>query len=57
LASKTDDAFTDLLTKLVRVPKEKIDEEERKYQETKGEPAKPREIVDLPEAGDRPGPH
>jgi hypothetical protein len=40
---------------LVRVPKEKIDEEENKYQESKGEAAKPREIVPGTEAGDRPG--
>lgn len=55
MPEKPKDAFTDLLTRLVRVPKEKIDEQERKYQETKDEPAKPREIVQRPGAGDRPG--
>lgn len=40
-----DDKFTDLLTRLVRVPKAAIDEKEREYQESKREPAKPRAIV------------
>lgn len=51
-----DSGFSELLRRLVSVPKEKIDEAERKYQEAKGEPAKPREIVPRQEAGDRPGP-
>lgn len=41
-----DDPFTDLLTRLVRVPKEAIDKKEREYQKKKDrEPAKPRAIV------------
>jgi hypothetical protein len=40
-----EDAFKDLLARLVRVPKAAIDDKEREYQESKGEPAKPREIV------------
>ena len=44
---KKPDAFTDLLTRLVRVPKEEIEEQEREYQEArKGEEqARPRAIV------------
>jgi hypothetical protein len=43
---KKPDPFTDLLTRLVRVPKEEIDEQERQYQESKRDhPAPPREIV------------
>ena len=44
---KKPDAFTDLLTRLVRVPKEEIDEQERDYQESReaDAPAKAREIV------------
>ena len=45
MEDKPKDAFTDLLTRLVRVPKEAIDEKEREYQESTSEPAKPREIV------------
>jgi hypothetical protein len=37
--------FTDLLARLVQVPKTAIDAQEREYQESKREPAKPREIV------------
>lgn len=46
------DRFTDLLRRLVSVPKNKIDEEEKRYQESKedAEPAKPREIVPRPPA-------
>jgi len=41
-----DDPFTDLLTRLVRVPKEAIDKKEREYQKQKKRtPARPREIV------------
>jgi hypothetical protein len=41
-----DDPFTDLLTRLVRVPKEEIDEQEQEYQERKNaEPAKHGAIV------------
>jgi hypothetical protein len=45
--AKKPDRFTDLLTRLVRVPKEEIDEQEREYQELRDtkEPAKPREII------------
>ena len=39
------DRFRELLSRLVRVPKEEIDEQERLYQESKREPAKPREIA------------
>ena len=44
---KPDDRFRDLLTRLVRVPKREIDEQEREYQESRAEaePAKPREMV------------
>jgi hypothetical protein len=44
----TPDEFTDLLTKLVRVPKEDIDAREREYQESKSRarPAKPGRIAD-----------
>jgi hypothetical protein len=43
-----DDKFTDLLTKLVRVPKAEIDEREREYQQTKTSPqrTKPVRIVE-----------
>lgn len=51
------DPFTDLLTHLVRVPKEKIDEQERRYQESEREPAKRGEMVKRPEAGERPASH
>jgi hypothetical protein len=45
--SDTADKFTDLLRRLVRVPKAEIDEQERLYQESKkdAEPAKPGQIV------------
>jgi len=44
------DKFTDLLTRLARVPKREIDVQEGRYQEPKKteEPAKPREIVPRP---------
>jgi hypothetical protein len=44
---KKPDPFTDLLTRLVRVPKEEIDEKEREYQESRktDEPAKPGQII------------
>ena len=44
---KKPDKFTDLLTRLVRVPKGEIDEQEREYQDSRkaAEPAKPRAIV------------
>lgn len=46
MAEKPPDPFTDLLTRLVRVPKEAIDKKEREYQKDKRRtPAKPREIV------------
>ena len=46
MTKKADDPFTDLLTRLVRVPKEAIDKQEREYQKKKKRtPAKPREIV------------
>ena len=46
MTKKADDPFTDLLTRLVRVPKEAIDKKEREYQRTKRrKPAKPRAIV------------
>lgn len=44
-ATNDDDPFTDLLTRLVRVPKEAIDKKEREYQRKKRTPAKPRRIV------------
>jgi len=44
---KKPDRFTDLLTRLVRVPKEEIDAQEEQYQESRKteEPAKPGQIV------------
>ena len=46
MKDKASDPFTDLLTQLVRVPKEAIDKQEREYQKKKKRtPAKPREIV------------
>jgi hypothetical protein len=46
LAKTPDDTFTDLLTRLVRVPKEAIDKKEREYQKAKKrQPAKPGQIV------------
>lgn len=46
MSKKSEDPFTDLLTRLVRVPKEAIDKQEREYQKKKKrQPAKPREIV------------
>ena len=45
---KKPNAFADLLTRLVRVPKEEIDEQEREYQESRhkgAESAKPKEMV------------
>ena len=48
-AKPKSDAFTDLLTRLARVPKKEIDAEEKKYGRRKNaEPAKPREIVRKP---------
>jgi hypothetical protein len=46
---KKPDGFTDLLTKLVRVPKEEIDEQELEYQDSRleAEPAKARGIVPI----------
>ena len=44
----TNDPFTDLLTQLVRVPKEAIDKKEREYQKARKRNdtrANPREIV------------
>ena len=45
--TKRPDKFTDFLTRLVRVPKREIDEQEQEYQESRksDEPAKRREIV------------
>lgn len=40
--------FRDLLTRLVRVPKHEIDEQEQEYQESRSKPAKPGEIVTPP---------
>jgi len=50
---KPANAFSDLLRKLVRVPKEEIDEQEKKYQESrKGtERAKPGEMLPRRKAG------
>ena len=46
MTKKADDPFTDLLTRLVRVPKEAIDQKERDYQKAKKrKPAKPGQIV------------
>jgi hypothetical protein len=47
---KKPDAFTDLLTRLVRVPKEEIEEQEQEYQDSrkKAEHAKRGEIVPRP---------
>jgi hypothetical protein len=47
MADKPLDPFTDLLTHLVRVPKEKIDEKEREYQEQREDaaPAKAGEMI------------
>lgn len=47
MADEPKDRFTDLLTRLVRVPKEEIDEQEGLYQKDRKtvEPAKPRRIV------------
>ena len=48
---KKPDPFTDLLTRLVRVPKEEIDEQEQEYQESKAKGAehtKAGEIVPRP---------
>lgn len=48
MTDKVGDKFTDLLRKLVRVPKAEIDEQERQYQAKRkkgSEPAKPREMV------------
>ena len=44
---KKPDKFTDLLTRLVRVPKEEIEEQEHEYQESKEKehPAKPGHIA------------
>ena len=46
------DRFTELLRRLVRVPKDKIDEQERIYRKSKkdAEPAKPRQIVPTEQA-------
>ncbi len=51
MAEKPLDRFTDFLTRLVRVPKEEIDEQEQQYREARKddeEPAKPGRIVPLP---------
>jgi hypothetical protein len=46
VAKKPEDPFTDLLTRLVRVPKEAIDKQEREYQKTKKKgPARRGQIV------------
>ena len=45
----TNESFTELLTRLVRVPKEAIDKKEREYQKAKKrKPAKPGQIVPTP---------
>jgi hypothetical protein len=49
VAKKPEDPFTDLLTRLVRVPKEAIDKQEHEYQKAKKrKPAKPGQIVPTP---------
>lgn len=48
MAKSSGDRFTELLKRLVRVPKQEIDEQERLYQGSKREPAKAREIVKPP---------
>ena len=47
MSDKPASAFASLLRKLVRVPKEEIDEQERKYQESRDETdrAKPGEML------------
>ena len=42
---KKPDRFTDLLARLVRVPREEIEEQERKYRESTEPPAKRGKIV------------
>jgi hypothetical protein len=47
-SAKPPDNFTDLLTRLVRVPKEEIDAQEREYHESnREEAAKPRQVAVL----------
>jgi hypothetical protein len=47
---KPRNAFTEFLTRLIRVPKREIDEQEQDYQKSRetDKPAKPREIVPRP---------
>lgn len=47
MEEKKGDAFTDLLTRLVRVPKQEIDQQDEQYQKDRrtAEPAKPGRIV------------
>lgn len=51
MSDSPTDRFTDLLRRLVRVPKDKIDERERIYQGLKlhSRPTKAREIVPRPQ--------
>ena len=42
---KSRDEFTELLTRLVRVPKEEIDEQEQKYREAREESTEKRTPV------------
>jgi len=53
LAESPASKFTDFLRRLVRVPKEEIDEQERKYQESRDETdrAKPGEMLPRRKAG------
>ena len=50
MADKPRDRFMDFLTRLVRVPKHEIDQQERTYQKSKDgteDHAKPRRIVPI----------
>jgi hypothetical protein len=49
MPEKPRDRFMDFLTRLVRVPKEEIDEQEQEYQDARKteEPSKPGRIVPM----------
>lgn len=53
MPKKSADTFSDFFRKLVRVPKEEIDEQEKKYQESRDETdrAKPGEMLPRRKAG------